>query len=89
MRKTFVTMAALVVGLVASPAGAMPVTPLWDSASSVGVQLAAGGCGAGQRRTLSGRCAPDVYPHTAHHCQPGTHSVAAPNRAGYRCVVNR
>jgi hypothetical protein len=89
MRKEFMTMAAILVGLATGPAGAMPFAPLSGGAPSASIELAAGGCGAGMRMTVSGRCAPDVYSHTAHHCQPGTHSVRASNGSGYRCVVNR
>jgi hypothetical protein len=88
MNRVFVV-AAVALGVAMSPASAMSVGPISHGSPLLGAQLVAGGCGAGYRRTASGRCAPDVYPHTAYHCQPGTHPVPHPNASGYRCVVDR
>ena len=66
---------------------AMSPAPM-DGFSRTDVQLAAGGCGAGFRRTLFGhRCVRVVPPRR--YCQPGTHSESFPNASGYRCVLNR
>jgi Spy/CpxP family protein refolding chaperone len=60
------------------------------------MQLAAGGCGPGRHRLLSGGCSvrpsnktQGDYLRDLRPCQPGTHSESFPNPQGYRCVLNR
>jgi hypothetical protein len=83
------TSIALLACLTAFPAFALPLAPMPDRAGLLGVSPVAGGCGAGYRRTLSGHCTPDVYPHHEHRCQPGMHAVRATSASGYRCVFDR
>jgi hypothetical protein len=70
------------------PPGAVYATP--------DIFLTAGGCGPGSHRLLfGGGCSVRPYNKTQSEylndlrpCQPGTHSVSAPNLQGYRCVLN-
>jgi hypothetical protein len=78
----------ILAGLTTFPAFALPLAPIPDRTSLLGFSPVAGGCGAGYRRTLSGHCAPDVYPHHEHRCQPGMHAVRATSASGYRCVFD-
>ena len=78
-----------------SLAGAAMAPPAAGYAISA-VQLAAGGCGPGRHRLLSGGCSARPYNKTQgdylrdlRPCQPGTHSESFPNPQGYRCVINR
>jgi hypothetical protein len=80
---------AILVSLTAFPALALPLAPIPDRAGLLPISPVAGECGAGYRRTLSGHCAPDVYPHHEHRCQPGMHAVRATSASGYRCVFDR
>jgi Spy/CpxP family protein refolding chaperone len=60
------------------------------------IEMAAGGCGPGSHRLLTGGCSirpfnktQAEYLHDLRPCQPGTHSMSFPNLQGYRCVLDR
>jgi hypothetical protein len=79
-----------------SLAGAAMAPPPAAGYAISAVQLAAGGCGPGRHRLLSGGCSARPYNKTQgdylrdlRPCQPGTHSESFPNPQGYRCVLNR
>lgn len=82
---TALGVAALVFAL-APEANAMVSPAPLEALSPPLIQLTAGGCGPGYRRTLIGyHCVREV---TQHRCQAGMHSEPFPNGRGYRCVFN-
>jgi hypothetical protein len=82
---TALGVAGLVFALVPQANAAMSPSPL-EAFSSSDIQMTAGGCGPGYRRTVFGyHCVREV---TQHRCQAGLHSEPFPNGRGYRCVFN-
>lgn len=80
----FIGAGAIVVAVTAVEAAILPgpVVGNWTS----GVQLAAGGCGAGFHRDIAGTCTPNRIHRRS--CQPGFHPESFPNGNGYRCIPN-
>jgi Spy/CpxP family protein refolding chaperone len=80
----------------ASAAQAAMAPPPAAGFAATETQLAAGGCGPGRHRLLTGGCSARPFNKTQadylrdlRPCQPGTHSQSFPNPQGYRCVLNR